>query len=331
MTTALVEAARAPEMLTAAEMRARVNRIQEVMQAVMKKDVHFGIIPGTDKPTLYKAGAEKILMTFRIAAHMAAIEDLGTSDEARYRVTVRGVNQVTGEVLGEGSGECSSREEKYSWRRPVHTNEFNAAPADRRREKFQRDGNVWQQVRTEHADVANTILKMAIKRALIAMTLVVTAASDVFSQDIEDLPEELRDAVADAPATGAAPSVRRSQTAAAAPGPLPDGVVRIVKIDEKKGTSAKGKAFIKFIVTDSRGVKYSTFSESLAATAAQCRDARTPVTLVYEDGQYGADLKEIKVSEPPKAETKPAESTPPAVDAAHPALPVDREPGSDDE
>jgi hypothetical protein len=33
---------------------------------------------------------------------------------------------------------------------------------------------------------------MACKRAMIAMTLNVTAASDIFTQDIEDLPEELR-------------------------------------------------------------------------------------------------------------------------------------------
>jgi hypothetical protein len=33
---------------------------------------------------------------------------------------------------------------------------------------------------------------MACKRAQVAMTLNVTAASDIFTQDIEDLPEELR-------------------------------------------------------------------------------------------------------------------------------------------
>jgi len=41
--------------------------VQEVMRAVMKPDVHYGKIPGTDKPTLYKAGAEVLCMVFRIA------------------------------------------------------------------------------------------------------------------------------------------------------------------------------------------------------------------------------------------------------------------------
>ena len=35
-----------------------VAMVQEVMRAVMKPDIHYGVIPGTDKPTLYKQGAE---------------------------------------------------------------------------------------------------------------------------------------------------------------------------------------------------------------------------------------------------------------------------------
>src|SRR5690606_20296729 len=50
-----------------------------------------------------------------------------------------------------------------------------------------------KQVRTDPADVANTVLKMAKKRAQIDMTLTALAASDIFTQDIEDLPEEMRD------------------------------------------------------------------------------------------------------------------------------------------
>lgn len=208
-------------MLTAQEMRLRVNRLQEVMTAVMigptkekPEGVHFGIIPGTDKPTLYKAGAEKILMTFRISAVVKQIEDLGVpGEEARYRVTMQGQSPA-GEVLGEGSGEASSNEEKYKWRRPVHPNEYERTDPERRREKFTRNGDTWKQVRTEPADVANTILKMAVKRALVAMTLVVTAASDVFSQDIEDLPEELREV-----ATGEPQKPTVQQPARVQPGP----------------------------------------------------------------------------------------------------------------
>ncbi len=39
---------------SAIEIRQRVNLVQEVMQGIMKKDTHYGTIPGTPKPTLYK-------------------------------------------------------------------------------------------------------------------------------------------------------------------------------------------------------------------------------------------------------------------------------------
>lgn len=177
-----------------AEIRERVNLVQEVMRGIMKKDTHYGTIPGTPKPTLYKPGAEVLCVTFRIAQSYR-IEDLSDALTARYRVTCIGTHQVSGIVLGEGPGECSSGEEKYKWRGAVCTEEFDLTPEAMRRLKFAKwKGNVEKkiQVRTEAADLSNTVLKMACKRAMIAMTLNVTAASDIFTQDIEDLPEELR-------------------------------------------------------------------------------------------------------------------------------------------
>jgi len=179
--------------LTAAEIRAQVQLIQQVMEAVMVRDVHYGTIPGTQKPTLYKAGAEKILTTFRIAAYPREIEDLSTHDEIRYRVRVHGLT-TDGQLVGVGVGECSSSEDKYRWRRPVCDEEYDETPEDRRREvwkRYQGKGQKQKQIRTTPADVANTILKMAKKRAQIDMALTATAASDVFDQDLEDLPEGL--------------------------------------------------------------------------------------------------------------------------------------------
>jgi hypothetical protein len=176
------------EPLTAMAIRAQVNLVQEVMQATMQKDVHYGTIPGTPKPTLYKPGAEKLCMTFRIAPSYK-VEDLSTADVVRYRVTCIGKHQTSGTVMGEGMGECSSGEEKYKWRK-AYDEEFAATPDDKKRIKYGK--YTAKQVRTEPADLANTILKMACKRAQVAMTLNVTAASDIFTQDIEDLPEELR-------------------------------------------------------------------------------------------------------------------------------------------
>ncbi len=183
--------------LTAADMRAQVNLVQEVMKAVMQgpskenpAGVHYGTIPGTPKPTLYKAGAEVLGATFRIAVSYST-EDLSTADVVRYRVAATGTHQTTGIIMGAGMGECSSGEEKYKWRKASGDKEYNATPEDRKRIKYGKDWTT-KQVRTEPADLANTVLKMACKRAQVAMILNVTAASDIFTQDIEDLPEELR-------------------------------------------------------------------------------------------------------------------------------------------
>ncbi|NML34894.1 hypothetical protein [Paraburkholderia antibiotica] len=179
---------------SAVEIRQRVNLVQEVMRSIMKSDTHYGVIPGTKKPSLYKPGAEVLCVTFRIADKYE-IEDLTVDGMARYRVRCIGVHQVTGVVLGEGLGECSSHEEKYKWRRAICAEEFEVTPENLRRLKFSKWQNKvekQQQIRTESADQANTILKMACKRAKIAMTLNVTGASDIFTQDIEDVPEELR-------------------------------------------------------------------------------------------------------------------------------------------
>jgi hypothetical protein len=176
--------------LTAGDIRSQVNLVQEVMKAVMKDGTHFGVIPGTPKPSLWKPGAEVLAATFRIAVSYK-IEDLSTEDVVRYRVAAIGTHQTSGIVMGEGMGECSSNEEKYKWRKAINAAEFAATPENRRRTKFGKQYNT-DQVRTEAADLANTVLKMACKRAQVAMTLNVTAASDIFTQDIEDLPEELR-------------------------------------------------------------------------------------------------------------------------------------------
>lgn len=177
-----------------AEVVAHAKTVQQVMQAVMKPNVHYGAIPGAgDKPTLLKSGAEVLCMTFRIADRYE-VTDLSRDGAIRYRVNCVGEHQTSGATLGSGLGECSSDEEKYRWRKAVCVEEFEATPETHRRLKFGRkQGGHYtvQQVRTESADLANTVLKMACKRAKIAMVLNVTAASDMFSQDLEDLDAEL--------------------------------------------------------------------------------------------------------------------------------------------
>lgn len=182
--------------VSAKDIQAQVQVIQQVMAAVMKDQVHYGKIPGCgDKPALLKAGAEKLMATFRLASD-PHIEDISGPDDIRYRVTVRMLT-FDGRFVGAGVGECSSGEEKYKWRKAVCDEEFSETPEDRKREKWIKGWNKpafkVKQIRTQPADVANTILKMAKKRALVDGVITATAASDIFAQDLEDMPDELRE------------------------------------------------------------------------------------------------------------------------------------------
>ena len=180
--------------LSIAEVKARVNTIQHILLEVMKEGVHYGVIPGTQKPSLFKAGAEKIMVSFRLCAE-PEVEDLCTPDEIRYRVRTR-ITAANGSTVGWGLGEASSNEQKFHWRKALCEAEWNDTPEDRRRKKWKlgkwkagRKGDPFQEleVRTEPADLANSVLKFADKRALVGGIRTTTGASDIFDQDLEDM------------------------------------------------------------------------------------------------------------------------------------------------
>lgn len=235
------------ETLTAVQVRAQVNLIQEVMKAVMKKDTHYGVVPGCgNKPTLLKAGAEVLATTFRLSVDPEVI-DLSTHEEIRYRVRVK-LTSSNGSFVGIGIGEGSTNEEKFMWRKAVCDEEFNATPEDRRRVKWakgEKGPYSINQVRTNMADIANTVLKMAKKRAQVDAILTATAASDIFTQDIEDLPEEVREEVAHGDNDGAKsskPQTTAPQAKPSTPAPKTSGVRLISENQAKRFYAiAKGK------------------------------------------------------------------------------------------
>lgn len=184
---------------TVQTIKARVQLVQNVMREVMKRDVHYGTIPGTPKPTLYKPGAEIIALAFQFAPRYL-VDDLSTMESVHYRVTCELYSRENSTFIGSGQGECSSDEEKYKWRKAVNAAEFEATPEDRKRVKFGHNGKTnsdytINQVRIEPADIANTVLKMGEKRAFIDAIRTASGCSDMFAQDLEDLPPEVRQAM----------------------------------------------------------------------------------------------------------------------------------------
>ena len=104
------------DIMTADDLVAQVSVIQDVMRRVMREDEHYGTIPGTNKPTLYKPGAEKLSMTFRFAPKYTVERyDMGNGHR-EYEVICELYSINTGQFVGAGVGNCNTRETKYFYR-----------------------------------------------------------------------------------------------------------------------------------------------------------------------------------------------------------------------
>ena len=55
----------------------KIAQFQAVVQKALKQDHDYGVIPGTNKPTLLKPGAEKILMLMGLTSEYEITEKAG--------------------------------------------------------------------------------------------------------------------------------------------------------------------------------------------------------------------------------------------------------------
>jgi hypothetical protein len=198
--------------LTVQEVVAQANKIQELMKLALHDGQHYGVIPGTNKPTLLKPGAEKINLLFRIGTgDLQVIQtDLGNGHR---EITIKTpmVHIPTGRAIAYGVGSCSTMESKYRYRNDARKcPECGKATIIKGKEEygggwlcFKKKGGcgakfldndeaitkqpVGQSENKDIADVYNTVLKMAAKRSYVDGTIKASAASDFFTQDVEDL------------------------------------------------------------------------------------------------------------------------------------------------
>jgi hypothetical protein len=191
----------------------RKRKLVEVMQAVMEENVHYGKIPGCgDKPTLHKAGAEVLATVFGLAPHFKITRTDMPGGHREYEIVCTLKTIGSGLVLGEGVGTCSTMESKYRWRQgrracPECGSTSALFKSKKPGEGFycwtKKDGcgaqfapgdpqvegqNVDRVENPDVADTYNTVLKMAKKRAQVDATLTAVGASDILTQDLEDLP-----------------------------------------------------------------------------------------------------------------------------------------------
>lgn len=189
---------------------------KDLIDGIMKSGVDFGVIPGSSKPTLLKAGAEKATSFFGLFPRFVDAEVIndwtgeqhGGEPFFFYRRTC---NLWRGDVLvASVDGSCNSWEKKYRYRggERVCPNCGKATIIKGKAEYgggwlcFAKKGGcgtkfedtdtaitgqeIGQVKNPDVSDLVNTILKMADKRALVAATLIATGLSEYFTQDIED-------------------------------------------------------------------------------------------------------------------------------------------------
>lgn len=194
----------------------RYGQLVQFVSTLLKVDIDYGQIPGTNKPTLLKPGAEKLLTFFGLSKRFTVLEKVeewiglehgGPFFYYMYRCALYNGEQL----IAESDGSCNSHESKYRWRKAEREcpscgkaaiikgkEEYGGGwvcfkKKDGCGAKF-RDGDAaiegQQAGRVANPDIAdqvNTIQKMAQKRALIAATLLAVNASEFFTQDMEDL------------------------------------------------------------------------------------------------------------------------------------------------
>jgi hypothetical protein len=199
----------------------------DFFERVMDRDVHYGVIPGTGtKPTLLKSGAEMLLANMGLQATFLdaqpPIVDITGELHGEPYISFRRVCKIYRQlgmreddrmIVAQAEGSCSNWEVKYRYRTAGA-----ACPACGKPLRMSKENDEWycwkkkdgcgktypkamftfeRIVNPDPADVQNTVLKMADKRALVAATLIATGCSDIFTQDVEDFAPTIEGEVVD--------------------------------------------------------------------------------------------------------------------------------------
>lgn len=96
-------------------LQSRKVRAQRIFENVLVKDVHFGVIPGTKKPSLLKPGADELCMTFGLEmVYDPARPDVVVETEEYTSVTLyRAIIDRMNRVLDRTTASCTTKESRF--------------------------------------------------------------------------------------------------------------------------------------------------------------------------------------------------------------------------
>jgi len=153
-----------------------IDNFQVVVQKTLRPEQDYGTIPGTNKPTLLKPGAEKILMLMGLTSEYEIVDKVEDYTNGFFAYTVKSSLLKNGQLITEGFGSANTKENRY------RQNEWS----DVEKKK------VWTGDYQDPYTLVNTVLKMAKKRAQVDAALTVGSLSNVFTQDLEDMKDLLK-------------------------------------------------------------------------------------------------------------------------------------------
>src|SRR6266542_2581261 len=212
----------------------RHEKIQSIVRDVMKPDVDYGVIPGTERPTLFKSGGEVLAQTFQFSPRYEIRRYEFEEGHVDFEVICRLHYIPTDQVISEGIGSCTTLEPKFCYRRGEPESTGNPVPREywtARKTKpakaqeliggknflAKKIDGYWMicsksEERYENPDIAETyhiVRRMAKKRAFLDAVGTATAASRVFSEEQLDEEQEIEE-----------PSARTGQRQHARPGEM---------------------------------------------------------------------------------------------------------------
>jgi hypothetical protein len=244
----------------------RVNLVHQVLEKVLKNGTHYGTVPGCgNKKVLLKPGADVLAMTFRLVPQFKIERNELENGHREFDITCS-MFSADGTLIGQGVGSASTMEKKYRYRNGGQEN-------------------------ADIADVYNTVLKIAKKRAHIDATLTCTGAADLFTQDLIDdeggeTPEHQKTPVVMAPV-----NLTKTEPVQARPEPTPQPkqdnsplvhkvVGTVAVFNAKEDPAGKWKKYAVKV----NDAWYSTFDDNIGVTLQDYKGVEVRI-------QYNTDAK----------------------------------------
>ena len=140
----------------------------DTIPTYLERDIDFGVIKGTKKPSLYKSGAEKIIASYRFMPIYSVESKVEKYDEKNGNAFFYYLVKCS--LM---KGVCNPETHEYIM--VEYANGFGSANTGESRNGF-----------SSAVNAANNCIKMAQKRAMTAAVLAVSGLSSMFTQDIED-------------------------------------------------------------------------------------------------------------------------------------------------